>query len=240
MNEHAKIYGTTLAIAAGTLLLGGVSWAQETSGSAATRALNGAPPASTLTTQPNAQPPLTAQERSPSARPQNAPTRSTSRPQPSTGEDALEALLSSTADDAGPQTTTPPARTGVTLAAGQTEPEPIPMTLGYYVRGDKDCDQIWPGEGDIAFLTPTAFTIDFGGCDPGQFLQTGPNSWKEEQRCRTERGDDAGAYNVTYDVLAADQIKRTARFGDDVDAAEDDLWNFCPLDDVPENAQFAS
>ncbi len=114
------------------------------------------------------------------------------------------------------------------------------MTLGYYVRGDKDCDQVWPGEGDLAFVTPTAFTIDFGGCEPGQFLQTGPNSWGEAQRCRTERGGDAGAYNVTYEVIGTDVIKRTARLGDDVDSAEDDLWNVCRLEDVPENARFGS
>ena len=148
----------------------------------------------------------------------------------------LEDLLGSTRDQP-PQVAEGPA--GVTLAPGETEPEPIPMTLGYYVRGDKDCDQVWPGEGDLAFVTPTAFTIDFGGCEPGQFLQTGPNSWGEAQRCRTERGGDAGAYNVTYEVIGTDVIKRTARLGDDVDSAEDDLWNFCRLEDVPENARFA-
>lgn len=236
MNESATIYGTTLAIAAGTLLLAGAAWAQESSGSAATRALNGAPPASTLSTRPNAQPPLTAEERSSSPRPQNAPARPASRPQQAADGDALEALLGSTAGEV--ETETAEAPTGVTLAPGETEPEPIPMTLGYYVRGEKDCDQVWPGEGDLAFLTPTAFKIDFGGCESGQFLQTGPNSWKEEQRCRTEMGGDAGAYNVTYEVLGTDQIKRTARFGDDIDAAEDDLWNFCRIEDVPENAQF--
>lgn len=240
MNARSKIYGTTLAIAAGALLLAGAALAQQSSGSATTRALNGAPPASTLTTRPNAQPPLTAEERSPSARPQNAPTRPAPRPQQAAGGDALEALLGSTAEDAETETAEAEAPTGVTLAPGETEPAPIPMTLGYYVRGDKDCDQVWPGEGDLAFLTPTAFKIDFGGCEEGQFLQTGPNSWKEEQRCRTEMGGDAGAYNVTYEVLGTDQIKRTARFDEDVDAAEDDLWNFCRIEDVPENAQFGA
>lgn len=237
MTLRAKILGT--ALTGGLLLAAGAALAQ-TSGSAATRALNGAPAESTLSTRPNAQPPLTAVERSPSARPQNAPTRSTPRPQPSAGDSALEALLGATANDGEAEAAQVPAPTGVTLAAGETEPPPIPMTLGYYVRGDKDCDQVWPGEGDLAFLTPTAFTIDFGGCDPGQFLQTGPNSWKEEQRCRTERGGDAGAYNVTYEVLGTDVIKRQARLGDDIDTAEDDLWNFCRLEDVPENARFGS
>lgn len=240
MNERAKIYGTTLAIAAGTLLLAGAAWAQENSGSAATRALNGAPPSSTLTPRPNAQPPLTAAERPRTTYSPAQPARPAPRPRQSAGDDALEALLGSTAGDGEAETAEAPARPRVTLAPGATEPEPIPMTLGYYVRGDKDCDQVWPGEGDLAFLTPTSFKIDFGGCEPGQFLQTGPNSWGEEQRCRTEMGGDAGAYNVTYEVLGTDQIKRTARFGDDIDAAEDDLWNFCRIDDVPENAQFGS
>lgn len=238
MIERANTRGTTLALAAGALLLAGAASAQQSPSSATTRSLNTAPAQSTLTPRPNAQPPLTAVERPQAARPQ-ASRSQTSRPQAS--DRTLEDLLGSTADPA--ETTDAPAArttTGVTLAAGQTEPEPIPMTLGYYVRGDKDCDQVWPGEGDLAFLTPTAFKIDFGGCEPGQFLQTGPNSWGEEQRCKTEMGGDAGAYNVTYDVLGTDQIKRTARFGDDVDAAEDDLWNFCRLEDVPENAQFGS
>ncbi|WGM30216.1 hypothetical protein [Brevundimonas sp. NIBR11] len=231
MTLRAKILGTALT---GSLLLAAGATLAQTSGSAATRALNGAPAESTLSTRPNAQPPLTAAERPQATRARpSAPTRS----QASSGDRALEDLLASTADDADAEDAEP---AGVTLAAGETEPPPIPMTLGYYVRGEKECDQVWPGEGDLAWLTPTSFTIDFGGCEPGQFLQTGPNSWKEEQRCRTERGGDAGAYNVTYEVLGTDVIKRQARLGDDVDTAEDDLWNFCRLEDVPENARFGS
>ena len=236
MNARTKIDGTTLAIAAGVLLLAGAASAQQSSGSETTRALNGAPPSSTLTPRPNAQPPLTAAERPQPAYSTAQPPRPTPRPQTAASGRALEDLLGATAS----QTEETPARPGVTLAAGQTEPDPIPMTLGYYVRGDKECDEVWPGEGDLAFLTPTAFTIDYGGCEPGQFLQTGPNSWGEEQRCRTERGGDAGAYNVTYEVLGTDVIKRQARLGDDVDTAEDDLWNFCRIEDVPENARFGS
>lgn len=233
MTLRAKILGT--ALTGGLLLAAGATLAQTGSGSATTRALNGAPADSTLSTRPNAQPPLTAAERPQAQRPRT-PRVQTTRPQAS-AERTLDDLLGDTAGDEPAATEAP---TGVTLAAGETEPPPIPMTLGYYVRGDKDCDQVWPGEGDLAWLTPTAFTIDFGGCEPGQFLQTGPNSWKEEQRCMTERGGDAGAYNVTYEVLGTDQIKRQARLGDDVDTAEDDLWNFCRLDDVPENARFGS
>lgn len=236
MNRRAKTYRRPLVIAAGTLLLAGAASAQENSGSATTRALNGAPPSSTLTPRPNAQPPLTAAERPQVVRPQAALPQTT-RPQASAADRTLEDLLGDTSEESVETAERP---TGVTLAPGETEPEPIPMTLGYYVRGDKDCDQVWPGEGDLAFLTPTAFTIDFGGCDPGQFLQSGPNSWDEEQRCKTERGGDAGAYNVTYEVLGTDLIKRQARLGDDVDTAEDDLWKFCRLEDVPENARFGN
>lgn len=231
MIERAKTRGTTLALATGALLLANGAWAQQDQGSATTRSLNTAPAQSTLTPRPNAQPPLTVVER-----PQSVPPRPTRPATTPSSDRTLEDLLGSTRDQP-PQVAEGPA--GVTLAPGETEPEPIPMTLGYYVRGDKDCDQVWPGEGDLAFVTPTAFTIDFGGCEPGQFLQTGPNSWGEAQRCRTERGGDAGAYNVTYEVIGTDVIKRTARLGDDVDSAEDDLWNFCRLEDVPENARFA-
>lgn len=231
MTGRVKTFGTTMALTAGALLLAGAASAQQSQSSATTRSLNTAPAQSTLTRRPNAQPPLSAAER-----PRPVPT-APARPQAPGADRTLEDLLGATTDESADAAgTAEPA--GVTLAPGETEPEPIPMTLGYYVRGDKDCDQVWPGEGDLAFLTPTAFTIDFGGCEPGQFLQTGPNSWGEAQRCRTEMGGDAGAYNVTYEVLGTDRIKRTARLGDDVDAAEDDVWNFCRLEDVPENARF--
>lgn len=235
MNGRAKTYGSALALAAGAMLLAAAASAQDRPRSETTRALNGAPATSTLSPRPNAQPPLSAE------RPQAAPARP--RPPQSEAERTLEDLLGATAHNQPAETaeTTPPARQtpSVTLAAGATEPEPIPMTLGYYVRGDKDCDEVWPGEGDLAWLTPTAFTIDYGGCEPGQFLQSGPNSWTEEQRCLTERGGDAGAYNVTYEVLGTDVIKRTAKLDID-DSTEEDLWNFCPVDQVPENARFGS
>lgn len=230
MIERAKTCGTTLAVTAGALLLASAASAQQSQSAATTRLLNTAPAQSTLTPRPNAQPPLSAAERPQAARPQPARPAATS-------DRTLEELLGSTSDGTVEAAERP---AGVTLAPGETAPEPIPMTLGYYVRGDKDCAQVWPGEGDLAFVTPTAFTIDFGGCEPGQFLQTGPNSWSEAQRCRTERGGDAGTYNVTYEVIGTDVIKRTARLGDDVDSAEDDLWNFCRLEDVPENARFGS
>lgn len=254
--------GMMLAVAGGALMLAAGAVAQDRS-SGTTRSLNTSPAETTLSPRPNAQPPLTAAER-----PQATPPRTT-RPAPSAADRTLEDLLGATAEGTPttPRTASgqtrgqtqtrqaqqQPARpaetpqgqaarpsTGVTLAAGQTQPDPIPMTLGYYVRGDKACDRTWAGDGDLAFLTPTAFTINFGGCEPGQFLQTGPNSWGEAQRCLTERGGDAGVYNVTYEVLGPDVIKRTARLGDDEDTAEDDLWNFCPAGTVPASARFAS
>ena len=197
--------------------------------------LNGGPGQSTLSTRPNAQPPLTAAERPQASHPR-AVQAPAARPPASAGDRTLEALLGQTAETPAPA----PRTSGVTLAAGQTTPDPIPMTLGYYVRGDLECDRISPGEGDLAFLTPTAFTIDYGGCEPGQFLQTGPNSWKEEQRCLSERGNDVGAYNVTYEVQGADVIERIARLDEDEDPVEDDLWHFCELDLVPEHIRFAS
>ena len=233
MIDRAKTCGTTLILASGVLLLAGGVSAQQSQSSATTRSLNTAPAQSTLSPRPNAQPPLTPAERAQPARPQPARPATTS-------DRTLEDLLGATSDEVPAETASAERPAAVTLAPGETEPAPIPMTLGYYVRGDKDCDQVWPGEGDLAFLTPTAFTIDFGGCEPGQFLQTGPNSWAEAQRCKTEMGGDAGAYNVTYEVLGTDQIKRTARLGDDIDAAEDDVWNVCRLEDVPENARFGS
>lgn len=232
MNARSKTFGTVLALAGGGVLLAGGAWAQERPSSETTRSLNAGPAQSTLSPRPNAQPPLRPAERPQSTTRQSAADRT------------LEDLLGATANQEPGATAAPPApatrpTTGVTLAAGQTQPEPIPMTLGYYVRGDKDCDQVWPGEGDLAWMTPTAFTIDYGGCEPGQFLQTGPNSWNEEQRCLTERGGDAGGYHVTYEVIGADVIKRTAKLDID-DSTEEDLWNFCPVDQVPENARFGT
>ncbi len=230
MNRSAKTFGTALAAAGAALLLAGVASAQQGQSSATTRSLNAGPAESNLSTRPNAQPPLAS---APAV--QSIPSRA--RPVQTQAQDrTLEDLLGDT-QEATPRA--PATSTGVTLAAGETEPEPIPMTLGYYVRGDKDCDQVWPGEGDLAWLTPTSFTIDYGGCEPGQFLQTSANSWREEQRCVTESGGNAGSYEVTYEVLGADVIRRSARLAID-DTVEQDDWKHCALETVPENARFGT
>jgi hypothetical protein len=197
---------------------------------AATQALNGGP--FTTTTQGQRVPERGEVQSWPN-RGSPSPTQgsSTSRDQQ---DRALETLLGSLED---PDETGEAA--GVILAEGETAPEPIPVALGYYVRGDKDCDQVWPGDGDLAFMTPTSFTIDFGGCAPGQFLQTGPNSWREEQMCETELGGDAGAYVVDYEMVETGVLQRTARL--EIDGSlEQDRWSFCELPTVPENARFRS
>ncbi len=221
----------SLAIMTGGLVLAASAGAQDR-GSAATRSLNAGPAQSTLAPRPNAQPPLSAADT------RDMPATRGAMPSRATQDRTLEDLLGATADGP-PVTTTTEAPTGVTLAAGETEPAPIPMTLGYYVRGDVDCEKVWPGEGNLAWMTPTAFTIDYGGCEPGQFLQTGPNSWREEQRCVTESGGNAGGYSVTYEVIGADVIRRSARLAIDNSVEQDD-WKFCAPETVPENARFGA
>ncbi|WP_157072441.1 hypothetical protein [Brevundimonas bacteroides] len=221
-----------LAASAVALMLAGGASAQQTEAQAraraATQALNGGPATSTLQRQVTPEGEILSWP--------DRPFRSRpATPAPAADPDrTLEALLGSIEYDAGTNDT--PA---VVLAEGETAPAPIPVALGYYVRGEMDCDQVWPGEGNLAFLTPTAFTIDFGGCTPGQFLQTGPNSWRERQQCQTELGGDAGAYVVDYEMVETGVLQRTARLQID-NSVEQDRWRFCETEDVPENARFAS
>jgi hypothetical protein len=228
MNGTSRPASFAIAASAVALLLAASAVAQETPAQSRartmTQSLNGGPAETTLRRSP-ATPPAPP-----------AATTQTRRPVETRPQDrTLEDLLGSVDDTAGPTETVP----SVTLAAGETEPAPIPVALGYYVRGDKDCDQVWPGDGDLAFMTPTSFTIDFGGCAPGQFLQTGPNSWREEQMCETELGGDAGAYVVDYEMVETGVLQRTARL--EIDGSlEQDRWSFCELPTVPENARFRS
>lgn len=212
----------------------------------ATSALNASPAATSLSTQPNALPPLTEAERPRPARPlvrvedeadpvENAPaTAGEVAPRPRPRGSALDPRIA--APGAEPEQVKPD-KPSITLAPGATEPDPIAMPLGYYVRGDKACNSIWPGEGDIAWFTPTSFTIDFGGCEPGQFLQTGPNAWSEEQKCHTELGGDAGGYSVTYEVTAPGEVHRRAVLEID-GSVEEDVWKHCDTAEVPEEARF--
>lgn len=209
----------------------------------ATSSLNAGPADSTLSPRPNALPPLTDVERprpvrplvrpEPEAESVPGPVQAAPRPRP---QSPVQAPTSAEATDAD-ETPAKPQKPSITLAPGETEPEPIAMPLGYYVRGDKGCNSIWPGEGSLAFFTPTAFTIDFGGCEPGQFLQTGPNAWSEEQQCHTELGGDAGGYNVTYEVVAPGEVHRRAVLEID-GSVEEDVWKHCEAAEVPEEARF--
>ena len=215
-----------LTASAVALMLASGASAQETEAQAraraATQALNGGPSETSVTVRPDRLGP-------------DIPVRQPRPSTPSASQDrTLEALLGSIQPAA--RSDDPPV---VTLAEGETAPAPIPVALGYYVRGDKACAQVWPGEGDLAFMTPEAFTLDFGGCDPGQFLQTGPNSWRERQSCQTELGGDAGAYVVDYEMIETGLLRRTARLEID-DSVEQDAWRFCETAEVPEEARFAS
>lgn len=223
MTDRSTHLGIILAVTSSALLLATGASAQD-QGSATTRSLNTGPGQSVLTPRPNARPPLAAPRQVKPAPPQSR---------------TLEDLLGGTDIPDAAVPTPDEAPTGVVLAEGETEPEPIPLALGYYARGDKDCTEVWPGDGDLAFATPTSFTIDFGGCEPGQWLQTGPNSWREDQRCQTELGGDAGAYTISYAVVDAGTLKRTARLALD-GSVEEDQWTHCDAADVPENARFAS
>lgn len=227
MNRIAQRKLLSLAGSTALMLAAAGAVAQEPDAQARARAmtqsLNGGPAETSITVRPG------RMARDLPARPGAA------RP-PAALDRTLEDLLGSVGDEVASDD---PPTPGVVLAEGETAPAPIPVALGYYVRGDKDCDQVWPGDGDLAFMTPTAFTIDFGGCAPGQFLQTGPNSWREEQSCRTESGGDAGAYVVDYEMVETGILKRSASLEID-GSVEEDTWRFCELPDVPENARFAS
>lgn len=133
-----------------------------------------------------------------------------------------------------------PASRPATTASSQTdEPAPDGLPRGYYVRADKNCDQVWPGDGELAWLSETAFTIDFGGCEPGLIQQLGPTSWHEEQRCVTELGGDGGAYSIDYELTGPGEILRTARLAID-QSVESQSWKHCDTGQVPQEARFRS
>lgn len=211
---------------------------------AATSSLNGGPAQTTLAPRVNALPPLSDAERPHPVRPLVAATVPAAVPAQAPARPQTPRPVQTPARPQTPVATPPaaeapanPQTPSITLAPGATEPDPIAMPLGYYVRGDKACNQVWPGEGDLAWFTPTAFTIDFGGCEPGQFMQTGLNAWSEEQRCMTELGGDAGAYSVTYEVIEPGVVQRRATLEID-DHVEQDVWKHCEAADVPQEARF--
>ena len=166
-----------------------------------------------------ARPPQSAVPRS--APPQSAPSQSA--PSQSAPDDAVTRLLNGGAEQS---------------AEAPAEPVDYPaLVQGYYVRGDMDCDQVWPGEGDLAWLSDVSFTLDFGGCEAGQIRQVGPSLWHEDQRCQTETGGDGGLYSIEYRQTAADTLIRKATLSIDA-STEQDSWKSCPIERVPEEARF--
>ena len=165
---------------------------------------------------------------SPAATPNSAPAVQATRapqtpPQTAAPDDAVTRLLNGSAE----QTAEAPA-----------EPVDYPaLVQGYYVRGDMDCDQVWPGEGDLAWLSDVSFTLDFGGCEAGQIRQVGPALWHEDQRCQTETGGDGGLYSIEYRQTAAATLVRKATLSIDA-STEQDSWKSCPIERVPEEARF--
>lgn len=135
-----------------------------------------------------------------------------------------------------PTSVQPPA------APASTEPaqaEAANLLRGYYARADKNCNQVWPGDGELAFLSDTAFTIDFGGCEPGLIQQLSPTTWHEDQRCVTELGGDGGAYSIDYELTGPGEILRTAHLALD-QSVESQSWKHCEAEDVPAEARFRS
>ena len=138
-----------------------------------------------------------------------------------------------------PQDPAPTSGPSTAASPQATQPEPDGLPRGYYVRADKNCNQVWPGDGELAWLSETAFTIDFGGCEPGLIQQLGPTTWHEEQRCVTELGGDGGAYSIDYELTGPGEILRTARLAID-QSVESQSWKHCDTADVPAEARFRS
>ena len=138
-----------------------------------------------------------------------------------------------------PQASSPAPAPAAPASSQADQPTPEGLPRGYYVRADKDCNQVWPGDGELAWLSETAFTIDFGGCEPGLIQQLGPTTWHEEQRCVTELGGDGGAYSIDYELTGPGEILRTARLAID-QSVESQSWKHCDTADVPAEARFRS
>ncbi len=237
----------TIALAAsGT----GTASAQETPAQARARAttqsLNSGPGDSNL----GSTPPTAAL-----AAPQAAPR---SRSRPSSG-DAVTDLLNQLGDvepsevDATPETVTEATETTDTDAQVEVDATatasvadtnaPVsalpPLPLGYYVRQGKDCDSIWPGDGDLAWLSSIAFTIDFGGCDPSTINQLSDTMWEERQACQTELGADGPPNIINYEISPEGGLITRTRLGEAA-LGREDRWAPCAAEDVPPEARFAA
>jgi len=239
---------TALAFASG---LAGSAMAQDTPAQARARAttqsLNSAPADSTLGSAP-AQPPLART---------TAPTGRTPTPSaPSTGgRDPVAELLGQIGDaeapasiaarapartvDAAPPPSTDTSEEARVVAAAPSGPPSAfaPLPIGYYVRGDKNCNQVWPMGGDLAWLSELTFSIDFGGCEPGDIQQTSDTTWTERQTCQTELGAEGPPYIVDYEAAPDGVLLTRARLGENALGLQE-RWTPCDAEEVPAEARF--
>lgn len=244
-----------VAMGAGLGLASAVQ-AQETPGQARARAttqsLNQAPADTTLGTRPTAAPIAPPAPRPAPARGQGrtltdvlnqtadaepaAPSRA-----PATSAPAQTRRAAAPAPVAAPVAATEAAAPAIEPVMAELPTGPMsalpPLPLGYYVRGDMACNQIWPGEGNLAWLSEIAFTIDFGGCDPGTITQVSDTAWHEDQRCQTELGGDAGLYSIDYEAGEGGTLITRTKLPADPTPTED-VWRPCAAAEVPAEARF--
>ena len=192
------------------LVLAGPSAAQDpspqTRARTVTQSLNAGPADSTLGSRP-ATTPL----------PQSRPAPAAVRVAPSPTRDPVAELLGrietgSPSAPAAPANGSAETRVAA-VPAGPTSALP-PLPIGYYVRGDKDCNQVWPLAGDLAWLSELTFSIDFGGCEPGAIERTGATTWSERQTCQTELGGEGPPYIIDYEAAADGVLLTRARLGE--------------------------
>lgn len=223
--------GTALALG---LVMSGPAMAQDTASRTpartTTQSLNTGPADSSLGSRPPGAP-------LPQVRP--APVPVPVRPAPAALRDPVAELLGLIEAGNQPATaaSTPDGDARVAeVPAGPASALP-PLPVGYYVRGDKDCNRIWPLAGDLAWLSARSFSIDFGGCEPGEIARTGTTTWRERQTCQTELGSDGPPYVIDYEVGLDGALLTRARLGE-ADPGVQDRWQACDAADVPAEARF--
>ncbi len=248
-NASAKtVAWTALALGFG---MAGSAVAQETPAQARARAttqsLNAAPAESTLGSTPPGAPLPRA----------TAPVRpqTPARPTAPASRDPVAELLGRLGDADEPAATASvapaPVPAPAAAAAAATSPAPVvvaavptgppsafaPLPIGYYVRGDKNCNQVWPLAGDLAWLSELTFTIDGGGCEAGEIEQTSDTTWSERQTCQTELGGEGPPYIIDYEAGPDGVLLTRARLGENALGVQD-RWKPCDADEVPAEARF--
>lgn len=201
--------------------------ASQNRGRATTQSLNSGPTDSSLGSRPPSAP-----------LPQVRHTPAPVRPASAAPRDPVAELLGQLEAGNQPATAAPldgDARVAAVPAGPASALPPLPV--GYYVRGDRDCNRIWPLAGDLAWLSARSFSIDFGGCEPGEIARTGAATWRERQTCQTELGGDGPPYVIDYEVGLDGTLITRARLGES-DPGVQDRWQACDAADVPAEARF--